>query len=353
MASSLAMKEQIRILQVLRACAAGAVVFIHANDRTRDTVGLDWSTGQWLSEHLCNAGVDLFFVISGFLMTRLHAAQFGVRGAGGKFFRKRVQRIAPLYWVLSGLAALLLLAPQLTGIDRQVSWAWLLGNFLFVPWPQPNGTMEHLIIVGWTLDFEMWFYVVFALALTLRRGLLGMTGFLLGCVVIGFFVRPTHPWPALLVSPMLLEFLAGVGVALVAEWRPPRALARTVLTVGLGLLVASTLVDGARYWRDGIPCTLIVLGCLWLAPACQGLMSRLLMALGNASYSTYLFQIFVLPPAAVLLRMAGGARLPAGLDILLLWSAATAAGYLCWRYLEQPLTAWTRPPLLTPLEVSP
>jgi peptidoglycan/LPS O-acetylase OafA/YrhL len=112
------------------------------------------------------------------------------------------------------------------------------------------------------------------------------------------------------------------------------------------LLAGSIFIHGARYWKDGIPCALIVLGAVSLAPACSGPLGRFLTRLGDASYSIYLFQVFALPACALVLRVALTASrvgaLPAWSEIAALWVAACGAGYLCWRYIEDPMTRYLR-----------
>jgi exopolysaccharide production protein ExoZ len=333
-------KEQIRSIQVLRGIAACAVVFIHSNGRAQIALGVQSVTLSTLAQ-LGHSGVDLFFVLSGFLMTHLHREQFG-RGASLRFFRRRLIRIAPLYWVLTALAmGLILAAPHFFSSIRVASLPWVLGNFLFFPWTQPSGSTEHALIVGWTLDYEMYFYLLFALAMMFSRGLALITAVLVASYAVGQAIHPHHPWLQLLTSGLLLEFLAGIGIALVLASVPASARTRlpgtALVMIGVVLLAASMTVHVQRQWKWGIPLALILLGVLWIGARCEGRIGRALSSIGDASYSIYLFQVFALPVLGILLHAAGGRALPAPLSILALWIFGCAAGVLCWRVLEQPM----------------
>lgn len=206
---------QIRAIQALRAIAACAVVYVHAHNRV--VTSPDGRALPILSDHQAytgQAGVDPFFVISGFLMAFLHLDQFGVHRASGRFLVRRLVRVVPLYWLLTAVAlAIAAVAPSIFHASRTLELPWILGNFAFVPWPNSAGSANRVITVAWTLDFEMYFYALFALALFMRHGLIVLSLLMLFSAAAGVMFAPSHPWLQLLTSPMLLEFLAGVGVA--------------------------------------------------------------------------------------------------------------------------------------------
>ena len=142
-------------IQILRAVAALAVVVFHAGQR----VAVPFGVGQ--------AGVDIFFVISGFVMW--------IVSDNGKtpieFIRARILRIVPLYWVatlLMAVGAWLGLFPRM-----RVAWDDLLASLFFVPYYSLSSTKEIVPVLrqGWTLNYEMFFYVSFALALMLKRSI--------------------------------------------------------------------------------------------------------------------------------------------------------------------------------------
>lgn len=335
---------QIRSIQVLRAIAASAVVYLHAYERTLSL----WPENAGLLKvpHLAslgNSGVDLFFVLSGFLMAHLHREQFGQPGASQAFFWRRLARIAPIYWILIALTLLgRLYMSGLYSHDRSLDWPWALGNFLFIPWPDSHGLVDRAVIVGWTLDYEMYFYVLFALALFFRTGLAWLAGVMLLSVVAGIIFAPTHPWPQLLTSPMLLEFLAGMGIAQIALRRVPAYAGALAVVIGCALLALSvTFPEVNRSIRWGIPMALIVLGSLWLRKEFRGGFGNMLVAAGDASYSIYLTQAFTLPAVAALLVAIGIA--PSWGFVAILFATGIAGGMIFSRFVEIPIYEAMKP----------
>src|SRR5262245_61905199 len=139
-------------IQALRAIAALLVFLGHAINQVNLEVAEEFpnSYGPF--------GVDLFFVISGFVMVYSSERLFGQPGASVKFFARRLARIVPLYWAATAI---------LVWFDvPNASTKAVLGSLFFVP----HIPLEApLLDVGWTLIFEMFFYSVFAIALLAKR----------------------------------------------------------------------------------------------------------------------------------------------------------------------------------------
>lgn len=184
------------------------------------------------------AGVDIFFIISGFIM--VHATHnFDLAGSRRElavdFFVRRAIRIVPLYWL-----ALLF---QNRHALRQGNFDFsLLHDFLFIPRLSqvlPNEVLPSLI-VGWTLNFEMFFYVLFGAAILFGgRKYLALTFSLFLLVLAGqiwkFDSAPLRVWT----SGMLGEFALGVGVYFLLSrkaWAPRPIVAALVLAAGVGWL---------------------------------------------------------------------------------------------------------------------
>lgn len=215
-------RRRIDAIQLLRAFAATAVVFTHATTR----IGYLFPEGK-ASSHLFDgisgqvrvgdAGVDLFFVISGFVMLYVHRNDFGQPGAVTGFFKKRITRIVPLYWLLTTVAvSVTVLSPGLfTTHYAAADPAWVAGSYLFLPIPAPGRELSPVIGVGWTLNYEMFFYLVFGVLLTLPRP--AALPFLLASftvlVGLGVALAPAAPWAKFATSWLLLEFLLGIGIA--------------------------------------------------------------------------------------------------------------------------------------------
>lgn len=319
-------------IQILRAAAALSVALFHAAQWSH----LDFAVGA--------AGVDVFFVISGFV---LWAACEARPPAPAAFLLARVGRIVPLYWIVTlVVAAAALAAPKALPIVEPEGRHLIL-SLLLVPHTDPAGGPFPLLPTGWTLTYEAFFYLVMALALAAPRDrrLQIVSGLLLVASLIGFGY---HSWYTLLANPMLLEFLAGVGLARL--WgkgrfqRLPRAAGAGLIVAGLAALAACQLSglrdDFLRPFVWGPPAALIVAGALKLEADGRigsGRLTRALVAEGDASYSLYLVQAPVIAAFAWLTP-----AWPAALRAPASFALAVGLGWLCWGLLERPLGSAVR-----------
>jgi peptidoglycan/LPS O-acetylase OafA/YrhL len=205
---------KIHFLQAARAVAAWLVVADHAllelshNAPDSRVTHLAWSLGS--------AGVYVFFVISGFIMVHISWDDFGRRAASVGFLRRRIIRIVPLYW-LATLAALAYHNVSATH-GAHAGLSDLVFSLAFIPYSGDDG-WHPILPGGWTLNYEMMFYVFFALGLTLPRKLaLPAVGAALGVLII---VGPfsANAAVAYLASPIVLWFLLGMGLAVIWHWR--------------------------------------------------------------------------------------------------------------------------------------
>jgi exopolysaccharide production protein ExoZ len=291
--------NKIESVQLLRAVAALGVVTFHAVHQLISRNGLEL---RWTG--LGAAGVDLFFVVSGFIMwvTALN------RGMPlGRFASKRIQRIVPLYWLMTAIVlAVVLLAPAAM---RNASHDPLhfAASFAFIAWPHP-AMPEHFwpaLVPGWSLNYEMFFYLLVGCALLLRRSFRVpfIGGALLVAVVAGLLLQPTGIL-AFYTNSILLEFLLGllIGMAFDPGHRT-RGLDYALCLAGLGLfvLVGPYETEANRLLTWGLPLALAAVGAINIAmPRTNGLVRKLGL-IGDASYSIYLTQFIVLPPTAMLL----------------------------------------------------
>ncbi len=145
-------------LQYLRGVAAMMIVFCHAFDQ------LPWLKA--LAPNVGLSGVDLFFVISGFIMVFVTT---NAASSAWEFFRMRIIRIVPLYWLFNfATAALILTLPQLFQTSVFTLPHFILSLF-FIPHLSPAvpPSISPFILLGWTLNYEMFFYAIFALAMAM------------------------------------------------------------------------------------------------------------------------------------------------------------------------------------------
>ena len=289
----------IRSIQYLRALAALAVVLYHMHLWEWKAYGDSGVVPRWNS--IGDAGVDLFFVISGFIMLHIQPTRLATGRAWGEFLGRRMARIFPPYWCV----CLLLLplwwqAPKLFNnyYQNQVD---IIRSFLLLP-----QDFTPLLAVGWTLIHEVFFYIVVSFALFLSpvgRIRFGLLWFLLVAVVFWQFGQAhfgQNRVLQLVFSPFSLTFLLGYFLALCHPWirRLPWLVSLAVLLVGcvwLGFGAASIPRVGVypdnnhmfRFVAFGLPCALLVCGVLGLDAHWQR-GSRILARLGDASYALYL-----------------------------------------------------------------
>ncbi|WP_158601964.1 acyltransferase family protein [Pararobbsia silviterrae] len=324
-------------IQYLRAVAALMVVMLH--------LGLQWQrlgyAGPWPG--WLAGGVDIFFVISGLIMWITTADR---PMTATDFYARRLIRIAPLYWLLTAATvAIMLVAPHAIQSSHFDVWH-VVASFLFLPSINTvTGQIEPVLIPGWTLNYEMLFYVVFGLSLRWRAPWrLASCALLLGAPIVW------HAWTGqghgvwlFYTSDAMLEFVLGMMLG----WMYLRGGLRWGRLAGWGLIVCGVIAlayfGGLGYARlpsMGVPAFAIVAGALTLERARAVPRWRALHALGDASYSLYLSHPIVLSASEQLWRhgvVQNGTLARLAFSVFAL-TLTIAAAWICYRGLEQPLT---------------
>ena len=312
-------------IQVLRAFAALNVVLFHIIGISR--VNLQPPAHfQFLSGWGEN-GVDIFFVISGFVMVHAHA---GKEISPLQFMKLRIHRIVPIYWIFTLLLfALFLLLPNMARIAAPTI-GHLAASLSFLSMAVLG--KPPVLYVGWTLEYEMLFYILFALSLVLKSANMRL---LFQAVAILVLTLLGH------VDPIIVEFVLGMLAARLYMQQRFRPYAATIAAVGVALLCASILYkfEGGRLIKWGIPSLLIVFG----AASARQLRSRVLGYLGNASYSIYLVQVLAIP---AFYRMSSRYLGFVQNDLLAVMALVFAAAVGCafHQYMERPIGAWLKTP---------
>lgn len=317
-------------VQVLRFVAALIVAHLHAVQRAFEFTGQYGMLGG-PSSVFGRCGVDLFFVISGLIITRT------ARGLSApEFLGKRVRRIMPLY--------LLVAVPWIVAAAVQGDLGWrdvLATAFL---WPATDVITAPLMPVGWTLCFEALFYAAFALVIWRPRAI-----WLVGGVFLMALALRKGALLQFVGNPIILEFLAGVALAYAPKFRP----AVLAIPVGVAFLIAGAVLKwppfgeapdflaGTTAWirvfAIGVPSALIVWGSLQIE-ARPGLLTYL----GDTSYALYLVHAPII--LAMVALMAQFTTL--GPDAMIVISTGTAI-LVAWRaheLFEKPMLAFLARP---------
>lgn len=339
-------------VQAGRAFAATSVVLCHTLHEAEKWPSASPKLVAFSHYMPFGSGVEIFFVISGFVMYHISRGRRGTSGYWRTFLENRVIRIVPVYWFYTlVMVAILVALPSAFDTARFDPWH-ILRSLFFLPGPTEE-TGYPILSLGWTLNLEMYFYLLFAISLALfgRAAVPVLSAVLIGLVI-------AHPWLARLgypfgfwSLPIILNFVAGMGLgALRARglaWSRERGLLCVGLSLALFTLLPALGIDRLGDYDKialGLAATLFVAP-LVLSPdmAGESAPARGAVLVGDASYTLYLCHPFVL--TAVFLVMA---RLPAALlgqgwiyvaASTLLAILAAVIGYFL---IERPATALLR-----------
>jgi exopolysaccharide production protein ExoZ len=332
-------------IQILRAVAVFMVVFHHADWVVKSNFAIEhWPT-------FGAAGVDLFFVISGFIicLTTSRTAD------AGQFMRKRLVRIVPLYWLTTFITFVIMCADERFLDWQEVSAINLVKSLLFIPYAGGGGVIQPILYVGWSLSYEMLFYILWAMTLVLFPGSIGRRVLLTGgiltvLVVIGILVGPTKAVARFFVHPIMLEFVVGAGIGWAYVYGrsffagAPLSIGAAAIALALMMLAQFSGRGTPRAAVAGLAATVVIVVVLALEARGAPLRNTLLETLGSASYAIYLTHpliIAVARHAAILDWMEPGfARLLA--SSLALPTAIACIGIAAYYAFERPINLWLR-----------
>lgn len=324
--------RQMIAIQMLRGIAATMVVFVHF-DTELARLGYAVLGAGWLT-----TGVDIFFVISGFIMWTSVERRPGMSAA--QFLKNRIIRIVPLYWCMTAFVLIVALVAPQTVRTTQVRFYHVLASFLFLPARHPKtGVFWPLVIPGWSLNYEMLFYLVFALALAFsggaaKRRFALIAGMLLAVMLVARALAPAVDVMHFYANPMMLEFLMGVILAVL--WSSGRIRRSYVflwlVAAGFAVLWIANHTH-VLFATNYLGALLVVGGTVFLPPLPANPLSRL----GDASYSLYLTHTIVLAAITWLCERAAFRPAPA-LFIMAGLVFAFAVAFMLYNYLEIPAT---------------
>lgn len=284
-----------------------------------------------------NAGVDFFFVLSGFIIFHVHRRDIGYPGRVGHYLWRRITRIYPMYWAVTGLIILMTILKR----DwTDLAPGHVATSLLILPY-----TQEPLLGVGWTLTHEVLFYAVFAgLILSRRIGLLLVLAWL-GLTALELAVPSSQMLVQFLADPYHLEFIFGALAALMLARTSSRQ-AGIIALAGITLFLAvGVLVDLGRLTGNEPICRVILGGAsaliLYGVSVCERegwiRVPRWAAFLGAASYSIYLVHtIFIGFAARFVFKLPLAHDLP-NLSTLVICAIAIACGCLAYQFVERPL----------------
>lgn len=305
----------------------------------------------------CGAfGVDIFFCISGFMIL------FSTHTDTRHFLRKRLIRILPLYYLMTaGTFLLLLLFPgmfQQTKADP----VFLIKSMLFLPFDIGAGALQPLMRIGWTVNCEIFFYLLFLLSMRISHRFRGVicSLFLLAMVAAAHLAPAPCAFLAFYGNPVMLEFIFGMVC-----YYASRSLYRLhqagklpdfcgicgILGLCVGfpvLMITKNYINVLGFLRPliwGLPAMFIVL-CAFLAGLYHQRIPGPLVRLGDISFSLYLVHYYPVMLLDRLLFDFSSPSLLAFLGVAAAFAVSTALALISWKLIEKQFSGWLRGKLL-------
>lgn len=327
-------------VQALRAIAASAVVSYHVFFMLVHNAGYSIYVPE-----IGASGVDLFFLISGFIMVYTNFGAFDQPGAATSFIQRRAIRIVPMYWICTTVVVTLLaFAPRLFS-SVEFTWTYVISSYIFLLSENSAGQIGTVLQTGWTLCFEAYFYILFAVLLNWpRRYFLIASGAVFAAgVVLGRLVPHVPVWMTVATNPILLEFYLGAALAFLFlnGHSLSRVPAIAAASLGIGILGVTGNAN-LGIWNSvvcfGLPYAAILLGALSLDRI--GIkVPKLLVSLGDSSYSLYLIHPFILPALGKFWLASHLSERTSPLVLgMIAFSCALFAGHLVYLLIERPAT---------------
>jgi exopolysaccharide production protein ExoZ len=344
-----ARRSTLQGIQAARGIAASLVVAYHGGRMLAlpQYVGYVPLHGIFAFGH---AGVDFFFVLSGFIISYVHHADVGRPQRLMHYILQRTTRIYPVYWVVT---ALLIASLCFSHVPlARLGPLHIIASLLLIPHNQ-----DPVLGVAWTLEHEMLFYVAFGLAILSRR--LGQF-LLLGCMLLATLAiaNPPSNWIARFLSSLYhLEFLLGIAAAMVVRrWCLPAP--RGLACIGICAFLATGVAEDAGLIITSGPVSLLLFGTS-SALTISGLaaaerlgvlaIGRIGIFLGAASYAIYLVHVPAIADSAWIAAWLGVIKLAPGWAVLLVaFTVAITAACVLHLYVERPLISAVRRRLLRP-----
>ncbi|MCH9813298.1 MAG: acyltransferase [Epsilonproteobacteria bacterium] len=329
-------------IQYLRAIAAFFVLLSHISEKNMEMFS-DSFLSFWYEGGAF--GVDIFFIVSGFIMTYTTQHMHQKKGAFTLFIKKRIIRIIPLYWFFTFIAlTIYIVMPEKVNSSENVETV-LLQSFFLLP-VQANEV--YLLNVGWTLRSEFIFYFIFSLGLLFSksRGLI-LVSFILTLLLIFsslLDMHTFHPYVSNFVHNLFFEFCLGILLFYITQKMKSISIPVSLLVIVIGFtlfyLIHADIIEltGLRGLDSGLSAFLICFGFVSLEKMLLKKPITLFVALGDASYSTYLLHPFILSAFMIIQH-----KIPFHLMLgewgstILYVLSSLFFGYVCFKFIERKL----------------
>lgn len=339
-------------LQILRGVAATLVLVSHAMREVAPIV--NEQAAGFAFQKGGQFGVDIFFIISGFIMAYVTYGSLKGSPTASTFLIRRMFRVVPMYWIFTTITVVISLTASATKNHSETGLGYIISSYLFYPALREDGHITPALGVGWTLNYEMFFYVIFATCIAVRGrnawnlAVLAMVALVCFGTLLPNAFSPLWYWT----RPILLEFCAGLslGYCFVRGWRLPTPAAAVIVLFGcvwwyIGTSYPNPMDSYMRVEMWGIPALLIVSGFMLtripIGDLIPAWLSRLAIRVGDCSYSIYLCHMFIVRILMIgINRTSPALRNETVLCVLILVVTSIMFAYLAYRFIEVPLTAY-------------
>lgn len=339
--------QTLNLVQLLRGVASLLVVLLHTTGAVRDNFHTEFLGGFF---DFGGSGVDIFFVLSGFIITYTSRKSLSSSGNFLSFLKRRFVRIYPVYWIIiSALLVVQVVMPSFYRTHYEFTAPNLLSTYLLFP--------GHVMVngVSWTLSYELFFYFLFSIAFLVRDKkalLIASIVFLCSIIVLtaaGIVTESSNPWLKLVFYPMNTEFFMGIAAALIIPKMSSKLSVPFIIAGSICFLAAGIASNNGYYIVAnafnrviffGIPSFFIITGIVSFELSRKVNLHSVLVSLGEASYTLYLVH---LPLVTAGIKML--AKLNPGSGIILQGVVCAAVIIICavsiffYKLIEKPLIA--------------
>ena len=333
----------LELLQVARGLAAILITAKHALYEVEQVSSSGFQSPYYGYYVLA---IDIFFVLSGFIMIYTNQDKNSVKDAVD-FIVRRIIRIVPLYWFYTFLLlAVAFVIPQVLDKAEFVPLDFLKSLF-FVPYVNTAGDLQPFLAVGWSLNYEMYFYLVFAVFLMFPgvRMLLFMSAYYLFTVYLLPHILPDGVIEGFYTRFIVLEFLVGawIGYLFINNIRLPErlkwpAIALAAFTV-IPVFIPDVFQDITGMGYSRFMASIIIIGCLALPRGIEDIrVPQILKMSGDSSYTVYLSHAFFIGGVTqVILFLGLEPYINAWILFILVMLACVIGGWIFYLLFELPM----------------
>jgi Predicted acyltransferases len=328
-------------IQFLRYIAALLVVVTHATGSYNEKI-LGLGAGQYW--FLGMSGVDVFFVISGFVMASTAEKFQGDNNSYIDFALRRIIRVVPLYWgATSFKVALAIILPSLA-VHSKLDITYILSCYLFIPSLNADNEYLPILTVGWTLIYEMFFYLMISVALFFNLSVLRFVAVVFSLLSLLSLLKQDNSMAIFyFTNPIILEFCYGMLAFFIVRRYIEQLQGWGSVLIAIGVL-SLLFIDmdsaqlGSRFIFWGIPAFMLVLGVALTEELFRTKVLSKISYLGDTSYSLYLLHPFIVPFVMLIIGKFNLALMPMAVMACVIIS--TGIAILSYEKVEKPITKY-------------